>query len=308
MDQALTESSGNPGPHFTYRLPDISVLHQGDILEKTGDLLEVICQVHPHYARDERVTHFQVLTQSCDLARRNGRPCKARYITIAAVRTLDCVIQREIEEYSKRIVIDDIPICSDQHLLHFRNLVSRLLNNNDEHYFYLKAESQFGLFNDSCTVLPLSIAIRGYEHYEKCLAAKRLQLEESFQAKLGWKVGNMYSRVGTIDYAPGAQITEKQFDELLEEITETHVRWVPDASFETFKKVAKREIENGRHDIDAIERAVDAQLGADAERRLGQVVSVISRALGGLAAVQEQSVMNALNQQPLIQKAIKKAR
>jgi len=31
-----------------------------------------------------------------------------------------------------------------------------------------------------------------------------MQKGSSFRAKLGWMVGNLYSRVGTEDYVPGA--------------------------------------------------------------------------------------------------------
>ncbi|BAC47429.1 bsr2164 [Bradyrhizobium diazoefficiens USDA 110] len=36
-------------------------------------------------------------------------------------------------------------------------------------------------------------------HLATCVAAKILQLTDTFQAKLGWLVGQMYSPVGTQD-------------------------------------------------------------------------------------------------------------
>lgn len=48
--------------------------------------------------------------------------------------------------------------------------------------------------------LKLSIALKSKEHYDKCLAAKKIELADEFKAKLGWMVGNMYSRVGTADW------------------------------------------------------------------------------------------------------------
>ena len=85
------------GIHFTYRQPDQSSLKQGDVLKKTPTLLTVIKGIHPPYALDDYL-FFQVLTQTCDLFRRDGT-CKARYITIAAVRSLKSVVQRTIDEF-----------------------------------------------------------------------------------------------------------------------------------------------------------------------------------------------------------------
>jgi len=48
--------------------------------------------------------------------------------------------------------------------------------------------------------LKVSIALKSDLHYEKCLSAKVLELSDEFKAKLGWLVGNIYSRVGTTDW------------------------------------------------------------------------------------------------------------
>ena len=70
--------------HFTYEPPKDD-LRQGDLLEKTEALEELLEEVHPYYLKDT-YTHFLIITQSCDLVRRNGNPPKSRYVTIAGVR------------------------------------------------------------------------------------------------------------------------------------------------------------------------------------------------------------------------------
>ena len=80
--------------------------------------------------------------------------------------------------------------------------VERLLNNNQEDYFFLQLEPGSGLGQDHCAILQLSIALKAELHYETLLDAKILQLSESFQHKLGHLVGTMYSRVGTEDWVP----------------------------------------------------------------------------------------------------------
>jgi len=79
--------------------------------------------------------------------------------------------------------------------------MQRLLNNNEPGYFYLDAEgAELGV--DCVALLNLSIAIKSDLHLRTCTAAKMLQLTDTFQAKLGWLVGQLYSRVGTQDMDP----------------------------------------------------------------------------------------------------------
>lgn len=47
-------------------------LCQGDILEKTDDLIAILKEVHPYFL-NESYKYFMVLSQSCDLVRRNGK-------------------------------------------------------------------------------------------------------------------------------------------------------------------------------------------------------------------------------------------
>jgi len=56
------------------------------------------------------------------------------------------------------------------------------------------------LVEDCCAILSLTIAVKSSVHYETCLKAKVLELDQAFQAKLGWLVGQLYSRVGTTDW------------------------------------------------------------------------------------------------------------
>ncbi len=81
----MSVSVSDSSLHFTYKECDTysPSLKQGDILHKTPELLELLEKVHPHYINSE-YKYFQVITQSCDLVRKNDS-CKSRYITLAAV-------------------------------------------------------------------------------------------------------------------------------------------------------------------------------------------------------------------------------
>jgi hypothetical protein len=93
--------------------------------------------------------------------------------------------------------------------------IERLLNNNEPEYFFLYREPHFGIDEDLCAFLKLSIPLKSDIHYDTLLKAKVLQLKDSFQHKLGYLVGTMYSKVGTEDWVPN-QCDAEMFKEYIE--------------------------------------------------------------------------------------------
>lgn len=177
---------------------DPASLMQGDVLQRTDRLLEVIRQAHPYYAEALDYEFFMVLTQSCDLVRRGKNRPNSRYIILAAVRPLDILIDRLLERIAVTPPNFPIPIYPKQNEISVRNRLERVLHNTADGYFFLKGGSHAALPKHYCTFLSLSIALRA-DHYDACLSAKVAQLKDIFQAKLGWLTGNLYSRVGTPD-------------------------------------------------------------------------------------------------------------
>lgn len=214
--------------HFTYK-SGASDLEQGDVLAKTEAVRRLLDKVHPHYAKDD-YTHLLVLTQSCDLVRRKGR-CKARYISIAAVRPLSLLIEREIQKHQLSPLEREAGVCSTgprlETKLEVERLVERLLNNNEPEFFYLEPELALGLSEPCCAFLRLSIAVRANDHYETLLGARLLSLTDVFQAKLGWLIGNMYSRVGTPDWVPECA-SPPEFKAKVDQLVGAAVPWVSD--------------------------------------------------------------------------------
>jgi len=51
-------------------------------------------------------------------------------------------------------------------------------------------------------LLQVSIALRAHEHYDTLRLARCGRLTPEFRARLGWLIGNLYSRVATEDIAP----------------------------------------------------------------------------------------------------------
>lgn len=284
--------------HYTYKEPNLKELKQGDILKKTPGLLALIEEVHPHYARDDYL-YFQILTQTCDLARRGGE-CKSRYITLAAVRKMDLVIQRAIEKFSDKTVFLDKLVCSTKHKRSLTDFFNKLLNNNDTNHFFLKSAPEFGLEMDCCTQLHLSISVRAYQHFDVCLGAKILELNENFRAKLGWLVGNLYSRIGTEDYVPGAIPDLKTYDDYVEERIHDYVVWVPETEYSVFKKKTKN-----ANSFDEIKQQLEKDREKTREMRLNQIVSAVAKNIN-IDDLQQQTIKNILGQHPLILKALNK--
>jgi hypothetical protein len=188
--------------HFTYAdSADFNCLRQGDVLKKTDNLLKVIEEVHPYF-KSATFTHFLVLTQSCDLIKRDG-VCNSRYITIAAIRPLEDAIKRKVKEVSSTELerISNTFIC-ERTYAKLKDFLQSLLNNNINDYFYLHPEPSFNLIDQSVAFLRVSIALKSELHYDTCLSCKIMELNDNFKSKLGWLVGNLYSRVGTEDWVP----------------------------------------------------------------------------------------------------------
>lgn len=265
--------------HFTYSdVLDKTNLKQGDLLKKTDKLKNLLQKYHSYYATSQDYTHFQVLTQSCDLVRRGSdETCSSRYVTLAAVRSLNTVIKRAVEHFAdKRIEVNGNICCSDKHQDKLSSVLSSLFNNQDKEYFFLKASPEDGLIDDSCTFLHLSIAIRANDNYDLCLEAKALELKENFRAKLGWMVGNLYSRVGTDDYVPGAVPDKKSFDDLILDNLNRHIAWVPNEAFSEFKQACKLIDSPNKTLNDIIDLAKD-QIAKKRDQRTRSLVGLLTK-------------------------------
>lgn len=279
--------------HFTYETKiDESTLKQGDLLTKTEQLNELLKKYHSHYANSE-YTHFQILTQSCDLVKRGSKKtCSARYITIAAVRSLDTVIKRAITaEAKKKIEMDGKLFCSDSHKDRLSSKISNLLNNNSKDFFYLHAAPEKHLTTDSCTFLHLSIAIKADEHYDLCLKSKTIELKENFRAKLGWLVGNIYSRVGTEDFVPSAIPSNDELTKYIDNILNKHIGWIPNQYFSEFKAKAS-ESQNFEATLEKAKKALKDKKTS----KIDSLTSLLKKECN-LTIIQQQQIKKFLNSQ-----------
>ena len=265
--------------HFTYTASaDPYSLQQGDVLGRTPELDALLASAFPRFHGDPANRYFLVLTQSCDLVLRQGR-CKSRYISIAAVRALDEVVQTEIGRFQRDPIERALGLCNNRYYDQLLELMERLLNNNETRYFYLRRDAYAGLDVDHCAHLQLSIPLVAAGNYNILLGAKIAQLSEPFQHKLGYLIGHMFGRIGTEDWVP-EHVTLEEFEKLKREPIQGAAGWVP---ADVHAKVLKQ-IKALPPDQQTIQRAetVIEDLARQREGRLSEVLDEVGAVLGGL--------------------------
>ena len=201
--------NNSPKIHFTYKQDmDVTSLCQGDVLFATDEIKKIMEDVHPYFLK-EQYKYFMVLTQSCDLVKRGNKSCKAPYITLAAVRSLDDFFEKQIiQKYATKI--HGLVFLDERKKTTAVQLIDRVFNNTEQGYFFLYKEEMLDFPETMVAYLRVAISLKSQEHYDECLRAKRLELSDEFKAKLGWLVGDVYARVGTTDWDSIKTKKEKQ--------------------------------------------------------------------------------------------------
>jgi hypothetical protein len=263
--------------HITYD-PDLSRtdLMQGDVLRRTSALDELLKTVHPHFYQHPKNRYFLVLTQSCDLVIRQGGQCKAPYISLAPVRSLDLVLDRQLSQSSLAEVKAELPVVTAKNKQKLWDFLHRLFNNNESTYFYLDSRNT-PLETDCVAFLNLSIAIKAELHFQTCLNAKILQLDNTFQAKLGWLVGQMYSRVGTPDWE------SKALNAKVRNTLKDAAIWVEDADarplVEAFKQLQQAEGQDAQMTASEVARVISL-VPTKKQRVMKEADRIIKAAVG----------------------------
>lgn len=289
--------------HFTYSTEKHSDLCQGDVLKKTKELTEVISSIHPYFGRED-YSHFIVLTQSCDLVRRNKSGCSARYITLAAVRSLKTALIRKLSESTKLIESKDVYLIPQTQNEKAISLLKVLLNNNDKTHFFLKSEASLGLIEDSCAFLLVSIAIKSELHYQVCFDARILGLTPVFQSKLGWLVGNLYSRVGTEDYPQALNLTHADFDEEARNLLKDHLLTVDSQIFNELRKELALAPDSDLEElITKLDLSIKEKNNEDRKSRLTSIIKDVSKVVK-LDKEQQESLRNILAANSIVKRSL----
>lgn len=223
---------------------DRNNLRQGDLLLKTPELAESLSQAHPYYATADDYSHFLVLTQTCDLVRREGT-CKSRYISIAAVRPLRTATSRELSKLARGNISGlPFPVGDSGRQILARQYLDRVINNTVDGLFFIPKHAALSVDSHLAAFLHLSVALRR-DHYDACLSAKIGQLREIFAAKVGALLGDMYNRIGTPDLqeeANSQQIVRAFKDEFYDEMGLSDIVWLSDEQLRNLKKRVRSDL------------------------------------------------------------------
>lgn len=226
--------------HWTYAETAGGDLAQGDILLPNERLRAALEQVHGWFV-DPKYLGFLVLSQSCDLVRREGELCKTPYITIAAIRPLRQVLLQLLRQQCTCI--------SDRYFLSSEkgkasDFLTRIINQNETALglFYLHPEATVGIAEESVALLRVSIALRSREHYDSLLSARTGGLQAEFVNKLGWLCGNLFSRVGVTDWTESQDRVDqakKIVGEMLVDLNEQSPKFIDSKRFEKDYRAGK---------------------------------------------------------------------
>ena len=160
--------------HYVYAEPKKTELNQVGHPPALRVLDGLLTEYFPYYHQHRDYRYFMVLTQTCDLVRRDGVSCAAPYISIAAVRPVKDVLMLEAEKLQDESLRGTNLVGNNarQALAMF---LQSLMDNNKPGYFYLHTDHT----RDRPALrafLQLAALFRA-QHYDRCLEAKIAQLQ-----------------------------------------------------------------------------------------------------------------------------------
>ncbi|GMV22741.1 MAG: hypothetical protein AMXMBFR57_26900 [Acidimicrobiia bacterium] len=232
--------------HWTYApFASTDDLEQGDIIAPSPAVKAIFAAVHPHFQHDKYLG-FMVATQSCDLVRR-ATHSKANYISLVAIRPLTQVLHKILGLSLK--AVDGEATFKTSEKTEGRRLLERLFNQNEQALglFFLYPDLDAGIDESAVAFLRVSVAVRS-EHCDALREARVGRLTESFQAKLGWLIGNLYVRPATPDWQD-ATGGEARFRALVNQHL-GEARWIDD---EIVEQAKAQNVDLATATVDALE-------------------------------------------------------
>lgn len=157
------------------------------------------------------VKYCIILSQTCDLVNDGKRSVTTPFINIALLEPIqryfeenfESVIREQIKKSTLDFKTDDSTIKKlinknsviDQIKLKF----NRIFQNNEKFFFFISIQDKkkLSLYTVNLTK---SFPLRS-THYTSLASKAKFQLKPFFENKLGWKLADIYGRVGTPDYA-----------------------------------------------------------------------------------------------------------
>lgn len=285
--------------HFTYKaIPDKNSLCQGDLIEASDDLKSTLSGIHPYFQNDQ-YKYFMVLTQSCDLVRRDSVKCKTPYITLAAVRSFETFFEKIMLSGRYAEKVNNFLLMNNKDYSRAYQLIERLYNNNEPDYFFLYRDESLGLNESMVASLKVSIALKSDLHYERCLAHKVLELSDEFKAKLGWLVGNIYSRVGTTDW--DSIKTNRQKSEMFAETLRSRCAIGTKEQIQALKDALNRNADQLISLEDAIQFVSDYKIESQYDKAMKIIADAINTSGKDITQEAKAKILNAIKSKKTLQ-------
>lgn len=205
-------------------------LQQGDILRVDGQFGQYFGEFYPAIQpSDGKIEYVMVLTQSCDLVRVKKRKPKLSHVNVCLIRRLSSVIKRLIKDEIKPTEMGGKKILARDALDQLKDKLSKLLNNNDQKtHFFLPKKTPFE--DDMVAVLPLSFSFR-VDHYDLLIENRVLGIKPEFQAKVGYTIGQLYSRIATPDLHDFDWDDKKIRQHINQLLDNSNLQQVPDSHY-----------------------------------------------------------------------------
>ena len=172
-------------------------------------------EIYPEVNIDN-IDYGIILSQSCDLVRRNKNPLpKTPYITIALLEPIEKFIEQKfpktieklVQEYS--VQYENYRIINKEDLLSkISEKCSKLFDNRETFYFFISIELEKTLTKMFYVNLVKTFPFKAM-HYETFAKNAKYELNTAFANKLGDMLSYIYGRVGVENY------DKKQMEHLL---------------------------------------------------------------------------------------------
>lgn len=187
-------------------------------------------------------------------------------------------------------------------------LLARVFNQNAqaEGVFYLHPLARARIAVPSVGLLQVSVALKSHEHYDQLLKARSGRLADQFQSKLGWLIGNLFSRVATRDWdEPAWKAMATAFLEPSDYVGDARPRW---ASRQQVRSAMKAKVEIAGKSADEVVACLTAHKPTPPkEVAIDRAVSLVKEVVVDVSEEQLGVIKNRLASDPIFESACKRA-
>ena len=270
-------------------------LQQGDIIENQEEVCGIVNNAYPQFSGSE-YDAFLVITQSCDLVRRYGKPCKSKYINLVPIQPLEEIFLSLLDRVCDRFKIN-CRLYSARGKSNAIQLIESICNQNAWALgvFFFHSDIDVKIPVDSVGLLQVGFAVPSESHYyDKLAKARSGRLNVAFQSRLGWLVGNLYSRVATPDFPKSNQQEVMDYLMSSNKNNKNLPQWLNKGQLEKLKSSTRTEIMDLREDqIDALLAEYDPK--APVKKAINYVVDTIKGVTKDVSDAKLQEIQKQLS-------------